>query len=185
MTLEDRKKLLRREMRALRMDYPAGKASQDSRIIQERLYALEAYRKAEAVLCYVSCRNEPETRPLIIRALEEGKKVGVPRVEGPSRMRFLRIRSLSELAEGHFGVMEPSGESLEELTEGFVITPGLAFDRKMARLGYGGGYYDAWFAAHGWGVISCGIGYDFQLVDKVPCGPKDCRLDQVITPGGL
>jgi len=184
-TLPEEKRLLRRKMLRLRLEYPADQAAADSRILQQKLLEMDVYKQARTVLCFVSCRNEPETRPILMRALSDGKKLGVPKIESPACMRFLRIQSLEDLTEGSFGIMEPREYCREELTEGFVITPGLAFDRKMGRLGYGGSFYDTWFAAHSSRFISCGIAYDFQLLDEVPCGPHDWRVDQVLTPGGL
>lgn len=66
-----------------------------------------------------------------------------------------------------------------------VIAPGLAFDRQGRRLGYGGGHYDAYLARLGPRAVRIGIGFAVQLVDEVPAGPGDQRLDLIITDEGV
>jgi 5-formyltetrahydrofolate cyclo-ligase len=62
-----------------------------------------------------------------------------------------------------------------------VIAPGLAFDREGYRLGYGGGHYDRYLARLGRRALRVGIGFEQQLVERVPREPTDERLDLVVT----
>jgi 5-formyltetrahydrofolate cyclo-ligase len=63
-----------------------------------------------------------------------------------------------------------------------VIVPGLAFDAAGRRLGRGAGHYDRAFPAGRQGApLLVGVGYAFQLVDEVPAGPHDRRMDVVVT----
>ena len=74
------------------------------------------------------------------------------------------------------------------MTPDVILAPMLAFDDEGWRLGYGGGFYDRTLAAlraGGRRVAALGIAYDGQVVDKVPTGPFDMRLDGVLTPSGL
>ena len=59
--------------------------------------------------------------------------------------------------------------------------PALALDAAGRRLGRGGGYYDRAFAAAPRGPFRVGVGYDFQLVEEVPAGVGDGRVDMVAT----
>ena len=73
----------------------------------------------------------------------------VPKTEKHREMHFYEIRSLAELSEGRFGVREPKGGVVCIPKEGdLLLVPGLLFDGKKNRLGYGGGYYDTYFAKH-------------------------------------
>ena len=75
-----------------------------------------------------------------------------------------------------------------EIIPSVILTPMLAFDSSCWRLGYGGGFYDRTLfglRAAGRHVVALGIAYDGQVVDKVPTGPFDMRLDGVLTPSGL
>lgn len=69
-----------------------------------------------------------------------------------------------------------------------LVVPGLAFDASFGRLGYGGGYYDAFLARllasrAGAPPFLVGACFDFQLLEAgaVPAGPLDMPLDAVVT----
>ncbi len=67
-----------------------------------------------------------------------------------------------------------------------VITPLTAFDRKGARVGMGGGYFDRCFAqlAHRQVFIRprmVGVAYDCQGATKIPENPWDISLYACIT----
>jgi 5-formyltetrahydrofolate cyclo-ligase len=61
-----------------------------------------------------------------------------------------------------------------------VLVPGMAFDLHGDRLGRGRGFYDRLLAeASG---VKCGVGYDFQLLEKIPAEPHDAKVDFIFTP---
>ena len=66
-----------------------------------------------------------------------------------------------------------------EMANALCLVPGLAFSADGARLGYGKGYYDTFFARHS--VLKLGLCYDFQLVPQVPTQPHDVRMDGILT----
>lgn len=67
-----------------------------------------------------------------------------------------------------------------------MVVPGLAFDGTGRRLGYGGGYYDAYLARAGFGALACGVCFEGQLLGEGALaeleGPHDRRVDAVVTP---
>ena len=64
-----------------------------------------------------------------------------------------------------------------------LVVPGVAFDEKGYRLGYGKGYYDKVLARKK--IFSIGLGYSLQLLEKVPRGKYDERLDAIVTEEGI
>lgn len=74
--------------------------------IRERVLKLSVYREAQVILAYASYRSEVDTMLLIRQALEDGKEVFVPKVDG-DEMEFWQIRSLAELESGYRGIPEP------------------------------------------------------------------------------
>ena len=74
----------------------------------------------------------------------------------------------------HFGA-----EVYQDEASALCLVPGLAFSANGARLGYGKGYYDTFFAQHP--VLKLGLCYDFQLVPQVPTQPHDVRMDGILT----
>ena len=56
----------------------------------------------------------------------------------------------------------------------------MAFDLSGHRLGRGRGFYDR--LLENAGGIKCGVGYDFQLLEKIPAEEHDARVDFIFTP---
>jgi 5-formyltetrahydrofolate cyclo-ligase len=61
-----------------------------------------------------------------------------------------------------------------------VLVPGMAFDSSGNRLGRGQGFYDRLLAETS--GVKCGVGYDFQLLEKIPAEPHDAKVDFILTP---
>lgn len=145
----------------------------------ENLQALPEFVTAQLVLCYVSVRAELPTEPLLHALLDSGRALAVPRVDGPG-LRACLLEDVSDLAEGAFGIPTSAGADVSELVD-LCITPGLAFTESGARLGYGGGYYDRFFASHP-RVLRIGYCFEEQLVDELPTEPHDGTMAMIVTP---
>ena len=172
-----------------------------SDIITEKILSLKEYKEADTILTYVSCRSEVITDNLILAALNDGKKVGVPKVESDI-MNFYYINSLDELKAGYFGVREPvvSQNTSVSLSDNngtvkppvsdpsgcLMIVPGLAFDKDLNRIGYGKGFYDKYFQSHmDTPFTKCGIAFDIQLCEKIEADPYDQPLDMLVTENSV
>ena len=77
------------------------------------------------------------------------------------------------------GIREPVGEETDEEMH-FAIVPLLAVDRQGNRLGYGGGYYDRYFAKYK-STVRIGYCYDFQIMQSVPHTETDVPLEYIVT----
>jgi 5-formyltetrahydrofolate cyclo-ligase len=180
------KQKLREEILILRRQMPPTLQREYSRLIQKKLLELEAFARSVNVMAYVAFRNEVETMPIIWRCLSEGKKVVVP-VSVP-KTRELLLSELKdperELIPGTFGVPEPAPGYIrpfpaEDLD--LILVPGVAFDEKGFRLGYGAGYYDRFFERLTRRVPSIGLAFELQIIDRVPADPTDQPVDFVLT----
>ncbi len=148
---------------------------------------------AAVVLAYLSSEEEPDTAPLVERALAEGKEVYAPRVCGDA-LEFKRVVDpTGSWDRGSFGIREPVAAAAPfdpERAGGsiLVIVPGLAFDRSGRRLGRGKGYYDRFIASippsdrPRWFLAAAA--FDFQLLERVPAGDADERVDAVARESG-
>jgi len=142
----------------------------------------DSFRSA---LIFFSMKDEIDTRPIMETILTAGKIFFAPRVEGETLVFYRMGRS--SLTEPR-GYREPDANpALALRQEDFpvlVITPGLAFDRRLNRLGRGRGYYDRFFASldlAGRQYTPLGLCMDCQLLDQVPAGPLDKRMDALLT----
>jgi 5-formyltetrahydrofolate cyclo-ligase len=129
-------------------------------------------------------RDELDLWEMAGEALASGRRLALPRfARERQEYEAAWVRDLErEVVEGAFGIREPAPACpafpLNRLD--FSAVPGLGFDASGRRLGRGKGYYDRLLT--GVTGVTCGVGYDFQVVDAVPCGPLDVVLNCILTP---
>ena len=173
---------LREKFKAIRLAYSSEqKAKLDTDIIQ-RFMRTYQYKNASTILCYVSTPLEVDTHMLIKRALEDGKKVAVPRCKPETTtMDFYLINGFDDLEKGTFGVLEPIPSRCEiyKGNDGICIVPGLCFDYAGYRLGYGKGYYDRFLTDYSQTKI--GICYNDCVQQRLFHGRYDVPVDLLIT----
>lgn len=173
------KEEIRKVVRGYRMSLSEEKAAMKSITILEKLLQREEYRQAACVYCYIDFRNEVKTKPIIRRALSDGKKVAVPRVEN-GKMEFYYFEGYDKLQLGAYGVLEPVGGVLADDLDALLIMPGVAFDRENHRIGYGGGYYDRYLERPNQHV-KVALAYQFQIFQQIPFEAFDIRPDLILT----
>ncbi len=147
-----------------------------------RLKEMGELAAAQTVFCYISVRNEVDTAGILAHFSQMGKKIYVPVVRG-KEMFAVRWLPEGETIQNEFGIPEPAGWGEESPGMDVALVPGVVFDRKLGRIGCGGGYYDRWLAANR--CISIALAYDFQVVDELPQDAHDRRVDRIVTPGGV
>lgn len=149
--------------------------------VLEQFKELPAYKEAALLLAYVDAKREVETRLLMQQAWKDGKKVAAPRVDGNGIMHYYYVESLEDLEPGSFGIMEPKKDCpLCETEEGLLLMPGVAFDEKCHRIGYGGGYYDRYLEKHP-GLVHIALAFEFQIFDAVPFEEHDILPEMIVT----
>ncbi len=149
-----------------------------SEAIRDRLIAIESWRSAQTVLIYASLPDEPD-----LFILPRGdKRFCYPRYHADRGYESARVDDPAELTPGKFGVLEPDSRIPEIPADevDLILLPGVAFDQECYRLGRGRGFYDQWLLTLPGSKI--GVGFDHQLLDRVPREPHDVQLDGVIVP---
>ncbi|MET3616924.1 5-formyltetrahydrofolate cyclo-ligase [Peptoniphilus olsenii] len=170
------------EKKSLRKEFFAKRANienryEKSKLIQEKLRELDIYINAKSVFVFISYKTEVNTHEIIDMIKEDGKKLLVPLVIG-KEMVATEIDGLSELKPNKMGILEPEdGEPVTDID--LTITPGLAFDDRGYRLGYGGGFYDKFFEKID--TISLAIGFEEQRTNKVFNEEYDRKVDYLLT----
>ena len=181
------KNKLRRMIAARRREYPESEMIRMSAQIAERVLGLEQYTGAETVFVYLDLPGEVQTRELIRRCLKDGKRVGVPKVKtagAAGEMHFYEIRDFDHLLPGPMHLLEPDPAycpCLDQEEEALVIMPGVAYDRALHRIGYGGGFYDRYLQTYEKHPTAA-VAFDFQVFDEVPFVNTDIRPQILITP---
>ena len=181
--IKELKKNLRLKYRTIRETMPQAKKRKMDARIRRHLFDLPEYHKESTVYVYISKPIEVDTLEIVKRALADGKRVAAPMcVPGTFDMEFYYITSLDDLAKGTFGVMEPMKEKCQlvtDLSHGFCIVPGLCFDAKGFRLGYGKGYYDRFLSEYK--GMTVGICYTSCVQYGLPHGYFDRPVDILVT----
>lgn len=139
----------------------------------------DASRSAALVGCYVSMKQEADTKAFLSWCFEHHILVAVPKTE-EGTISFFRITSFEDLAPGNFAVEEPvkgTPVSVNEIDLMFV--PLSSFDQERHRTGYGRGYYDSVLSPE---MRKVGIAYPEQEVPFIEADPWDVTLDEIILP---
>ncbi len=126
--------------------------------------------------------REPDLTPAWDALHARGHPVLLAETTSPGQpLRFRTWHPDAVLVAGRHGTRHPEGAPA---TPQLLFVPLLAWDRRMRRLGHGGGYFDRTLAALR-DAIAIGVGLSRQEVAAVPTGPHDVPLDAVLTERGL
>ena len=132
------------------------------------------------IASYVPMGSEADPSPLARAAVEAGCIIALPHIVDRTKpMRFLAWDTEAALIAGPFGLHQPAEEAAE-LSPDIILTPLVAFDHSLNRLGQGAGYYDRAFLRfpESWRV---GIAWSIQQVDSLPVDPWDVPLHAIVT----
>ncbi|MEE8716409.1 MAG: 5-formyltetrahydrofolate cyclo-ligase [Coriobacteriales bacterium] len=153
-----------------------------------------------ALAVFHSMGSEVDLRPLLRLLAGAGRmpRLAVPVALGGRRMEFV-LAAPEELLDGALlpaFLRHPSRVSADNALAGrvrvppagigFMVMPGVAFDARCGRLGYGGGFYDTYLARPDFAAPTCAVAFDEQVVDGlVPREPHDRTPDALVTPTRL
>ena len=143
------------------------------------------FLEAECLGIYSPIRSEVNTQEIFHCAKSLGKRVGFPvTLTSIRRLLFFEVQDLEELSVGAFGINEPPflGRNLISLDElDLLVLPGIAFDERGYRVGYGGGYYDRLIGEGNFSAVKAAIAFDLQIVENITVEPHDKKVDYIIT----
>ena len=81
------------------------------------------------------------------------------------------------------GIKEPGQQCVKApapLEDTLILMPGVAFDCRGTRIGYGGGYYDTYLEKHSVCMKSA-LAYSVQIAPEIPAAPTDIKVDMIVT----
>jgi 5-formyltetrahydrofolate cyclo-ligase len=180
------KKATRSRVLALRDALTSEERNSKTAAISERLVALQAFVEAGTIAAYASFATEFDTGPFLKQVLARNKRLVLPRVDRDSkRIQFHFVTDLDRsLIPGPWGIREPDPTQCRIADTGdidFMLVPGVAFTPDCARLGYGGGFYDAAIDEARTDAAKVAAAFAVQLVEDLPVEPHDQRVDLVVT----
>ncbi|MDE3080068.1 MAG: 5-formyltetrahydrofolate cyclo-ligase [Paracoccaceae bacterium] len=175
--LEDKAAARKAAFAARKAAFAAGQGA-----AAEHLAAALAPHAGKVLAGYMPMRTEID--PLPAMAAHRGP-VCVPVILGPNRaLAFRQWTPGTKMIPGDFGALIP--ETGDWLDPEVVIVPLVAFDARLYRLGYGGGFYDRTLEGLKARRPTPAIGFAFaaQELPEVPIEPTDQRLDMIVTENG-
>ena len=177
------KHLIRKKILSVRESHDESERFCKDCMIKDNFFSLPEFKKAKIILFYVSIKGEVRTEKMISESLEKGKRTLVPFTNLKKKTLLIsEINDLDDLSPGAFGIPEPKNpkEFALEKTD-LVIIPGIAFDRKGNRAGYGVGFYDRLLKNLKPHVPLIALAYDLQIVSEIPTDGKDVRVHKILT----
>ena len=187
-SLSIEKERIRRSMLKMRNSVSQSEVLEKSNLIQFNVLRSNHFAISESLGVYLPIDNEVRTQEIIQRGLDSAKKVALPSIES-NRMRFYQLEDgllrESSLVVGKFGIGEPHKRGAEITKLDLLIVPGIVFDYRGARIGYGRGYFDR-YITNAKVSFSLGLGYQFQLVSRpLPQSNLDQRINGLSTENGI
>jgi 5-formyltetrahydrofolate cyclo-ligase len=183
------KEILRRDVLKIRNCIEDRERIEKSRKIFNTLAGMKEFKNSVSVMCYVDFKGEVITRDIIDLCINLNKSLCVPVVSANEDGSRHIIASIlkdpeTELYKGNFGIMEPKNEYIrlfEPEKIDLVIVPGVAFDEKRNRVGFGAGFYDRLLKNVRNDCFKIGVAYEFQVFRDIPVNKYDIPMDLIIT----
>lgn len=185
MTIEisAQKKILRREINSQLKKLSVDERKIFSQSAVEKFLAHPIYKNSKSITAYSSMPEEIQLNEFLATAIAQGKILSIPFIDG-KKMFAAKISSLNELEVGAYGILtvkNAADKIVDAKKIDCIVTPGLAFDTKLNRLGKGGGFYDKFFI-DAVNAKKVALAYDCQIVEKIPIETYDLPVDIIITP---
>ena len=111
----------------------------------------------------------------------KGLQISLPVIKKKNEMDFYSWSTKNLLKLNKYGIPEP--EQIKKVFPDIIFVPLVAFDKKLYRIGYGGGYYDRYIdkISKKKEIFKIGIAHSCQKINKVPTNKYDKKLDIIIT----
>jgi len=178
------RRAIRRRARAAREAMGPGERRGASTRVTRALLRLDAVRSARVVMAYAAFRGEVDLSAFVEELLASGVRVVLPRtLVEERRLEPYPVGNLDELEPGAYGIPEPParGKPVPPALIDVVIVPGVAFDPRGNRLGYGAGYYDRFLSTIPPHTVAVAPAFEVQVVEGIPARPDDVPVDVIVT----
>lgn len=175
------KSKIRSEYKLLRSEMTKEDVDKKSDIAQNNFLNTDIYKNSKCIMLYMPLGNETATQKIIDKAFSDGKCVAFPVTDEKSGIitAYLAEKD-TKFKKGGFSVFEPElKQTANVLDIDTVLVPGIAYDRKGARVGFGKGCYDRFL--EGLNVVKVGFCYEAQLCNDIETDEYDILMDYIIT----
>ena len=171
-----KKEFLRKKYKEKR-DNIKNKVTKDN-LIYQKVINNKDILSSKTLLIYISINSEVDTIKIINYFLNT-KNIAVPKVID-NNMYFCYVTNLNDLTPGKYNIPEPTNENIvTDFDNAICIVPGICYDKKNYRVGYGKGYYDRFLSKNK--IKTIGLCYKECMIEKIDNDQYDYKIDEVIT----
>lgn len=129
---------------------------------------------------YFPVNFEADTFQIMKILRQKGFKISLPVVGSKFEMNFYFWNLKDPLNVNKYGIPEPKSKT--KVIPSILFVPMVAFDKRLNRLGYGGGYYDRFLKKYEKkNIIKIGLAIACQKIKKVPLNSFDKKMDYILT----
>ena len=154
-----------------------NKVTKDN-LIYQKVINNKDILSSKTLLIYISINSEIDTIKIINYFLNT-KNIAVPKIID-NDMFFCYVTNLNELTSGKYNIPEPTNENIvTDFDNAICIVPGICYDKKNYRVGYGKGYYDRFLSKNK--IKTIGLCYKECMIEKIDNDKYDYKIDEVIT----
>ena len=184
--IKEKKQELREQMASLLDGIAKETLEEKNRVVVDKLYDFANFLEAKIVLLFLSKNQEVESNLIIERALELNKIVVLPLIgKDRPKVTLYKIDTLEkDIVQDAEGCFTPNIDRCKKVPIDCIdiaIVPGLAFDEKGGRIGYGDGYYDHLIPRLPITTRKVAVALEEQLVPLIPMESHDKFVDIIIT----
>lgn len=181
------KRALRAELRERRRIRPQHERELATEGLTRQLIALVSALGPRSISCYLATRDEPQTRPFLAWAGDQGIRVLLPVSRDDGLLDWAPYDSADEGFDV-IGMPVPTTELLGPIAindVGLILVPAAAVDASGMRLGWGRGYFDKTLGSMDRRPPVFAVVFDHEVLDALPREPHDQGVDGVVTPSGI
>lgn len=181
--MKEQKEVLRKKMKASLNRMKHDEYNELSKQIANGLFDTDEWKNAEIIGITISRGKEIDTSYIIRKAWEVGKQIAIPKCLPKTKGMDFRIFSdYKELEIVYYGLQEPKVEETNSVLPNqidLLIVPGLIYDERGYRIGFGGGYFDRYLSTYPNETIT--LAFDLQVVKEIPNEAFDLPVQKIIT----
>ena len=139
------------------------------------------FSKKKIIGGYYPVNFEIDILEFLNKLKNKGIQLSLPVIKKNKEMDFYTWSNNDLLKLNKYGIPEP--EQNKKVFPDIILVPLVAFDSRLYRIGYGGGYYDRYIAKflNKKNLFKIGIAHSCQKINRVPINNYDKKLDMIIT----
>ena len=152
-----------------------------SKKISDKLNKIIQSKNAKHIMLFYPFGSELDILNITEASQNKDRNFYLP-VCNEDKMFVCPYKSGCELVLNKYKIKEPKTKPLNDISIlDIVITPALCADKNFQRLGYGGGYYDRFFAQNNLKATKIVIIPDDFLLETLPSEEFDIKCDIILT----